>query len=209
MSELFVNLPSRNAQVTSLQNENAYAKEEALMQRIDSGGQVAAVAIEELLQQHGEMLARLIGRLLAWHTDSDDVLQEVLLTVWKRAGSYRGSGSLEGWLKTIAINRCKNHFRKLTVLQRQLERFAILIGGQANLNEQSKTYSKSEDTQSQLSLALRKLTAKDRTAIVLFYLEEMPGNEVAEALGLKLDTFHVRLHRARKKLRHLLEEENE
>ena len=47
----------------------------------------------------------------------------------------------------------------------------------------------------------------DRTALVLFYLEEMSGEEVAAHLGIKTKSLHVRLHRARKKLKSILENE--
>ena len=54
--------------------------EERLMARLATGEEEP---LKELIAIHGEMLARLVGRLTAWHADSDDVLQEVLLVVWK------------------------------------------------------------------------------------------------------------------------------
>ena len=201
-----MNLNAANPPPTYVESEHSFAHEESLMKRIAARDEAA---ICELLELHGEMLARLVGRLLVWHSDCDDVLQEVLLSVWQRAGSYRGQGSLEGWLKKIALNRCRNHFRALSAVQRKLERFSILIGKRETDQPTPSTFSNKDDGQTPLMLALRKLDGKDRTAIVLFYLEEMPGEEVAASLGIKLETFHVRLHRARKKLKRLIEKENE
>ncbi len=156
--------------------------------------------MQTLLTIHGPMLARLIGRLTAWHADMDDVMQEVLLQIWNKADSYRGQGSLEGWLKRIAINRCRNHFRALATWQRKLEKLALL--GQADHYTDPPTQIDGIDDE--LKQALAKLTPDERTAVVLFYLEQLSGEEVAQLTDSKPETVHVRLHRARTKLKQLL-----
>ena len=85
------------------------------MVRLKTGDQAAMC---ELLDRHGDMLARLVGRLTAWHVDREDILQDVLLSVWQKSGSFRGNGSLEGWLKRIAVNQCRNHFRAANSIKR-------------------------------------------------------------------------------------------
>ena len=45
----------------------------------------------------------------------------------------------------------------------------------------------------------------DRMGIVLFYLEGYSGKEVASQLGIEADAFHVRIHRAKKRLKKLME----
>lgn len=156
--------------------------------------------MQALLTIHGPMLARLIGRLTAWHADMDDVMQEVLLQVWNKAGSYRGHGSLEGWLKRIAVNRCRNHFRALATWQRKLEKLALL--GHVDHYIDPPTHIDGIDDE--LKQALAKLTPDERTAVVLFYLEQLSGEEVAQLTDSKPETVHVRLHRARTKLKKLL-----
>jgi RNA polymerase sigma-70 factor (ECF subfamily) len=54
--------------------------------------------------------------------------------------------------------------------------------------------------------ALDALKEDDRTALVLFELEGLPGDEVAELMGLKVDALWVRLHRARKRFQQRVEE---
>ena len=203
MSELSVNLNAATRPAASAES-SAFSDERQLMLRLNNGDEAAMC---ELLQRHGDMLARLVGRLTAWHSDREDILQEVLLSVWQKAGSFRGDGSLEGWLKRIAVNRCQNHFRATNSIKRLIERFALLINPGQTYESKHSVYGNEPDDE--LHLALRKLSNVERTALVLFYLEEMPGDEVAAVLKVKPETFHVRLHRARQKLKTVIEEQSE
>jgi RNA polymerase sigma factor (sigma-70 family) len=159
--------------------------------------------MQVLLVDHGQMLARLIGRLTAWHADMDDILQEVLLQIWKKADTFRGQGSLEGWLKQIAVNRCRNHFRALAAFQRKLEKLALLGQAEHYLDPPIQF----DGIDDNLKQALSQLSQDERTTVVLFYLEQLSGDEVAVLTGTKVETVHVRLHRARTKLKKLIQQE--
>ena len=101
--------------------ENADNADAQLMRDVATGNERA---MAQLLQIHGPMLQRLIGRLTAWQSDDlDDLLQETLVTAWQRAGEFRGDGSLAGWLRTIAVNKCRNHFRARDSFRRLLDLF--------------------------------------------------------------------------------------
>lgn len=176
------------------------ARDQVLMERIASGD---AEAFTALIETHGQSLARLVGRLTAWHTDVEDILQDVWLKVWRQAGAYSGQGSLEGWLKRIAINTCRNHFRTVNSIKRKIENFGQqLLLGQDKFHYEA-SFEKDE-LDPGLQSALEELGRKDRELLVLFYQEELSGNEIAKLLNLKLETLHVRIHRARKKLKQIL-----
>jgi RNA polymerase sigma-70 factor (ECF subfamily) len=172
------------------------------MRRIAAGDEVA---FKQLVGYYGDSLARTISRLTGWSRDSDDIFQEVLILVWQRARQFDGRGSLEGWLKQIAINKCRNHFRLTNSIQRKLERFAEWLGGQ--LTEKSCNEFVANDHDDRVRSALARLSAPDRTVLVLFYLEEMSGDDVANALKISLSAVHVRLHRARKRLKEIWNDE--
>ena len=169
----------------------------SLMNRMARGDESA---LEELVTIHGQMLARLIGRLTGWHGDSDDIFQEVLLTAWRRSKHYREGGSCEAWLKRIAVNRVKNHYRALSRWQRKLEQIADRLASR----EQPQAIGFVEETREPMHLAMQKMRASDRALIVLVYLEELPMAEVAEIVGVRPSALHVRLHRARARLKKLL-----
>jgi RNA polymerase sigma-70 factor (ECF subfamily) len=177
-------------------DEIARDADSALMSRLRNGDETAMNA---LVHRFGPRLHRLICRLTGWSGDSDDILQEVFLTAWRKAGAFRGDGSLEGWLRQLAVNRCRNHHRARAAFTRMLGR-AASRSKTATVNR----LSQEESDLGELRIALAKLKRPDRAVLVLFYLEELSGEQVAEALGVRLETVHVRLHRARRRLRDLL-----
>ncbi len=195
MGDLSVNLKT----ATNLNGAGysiACSKEQALADQIANGDETA---FSEIITLHSHSIAQLIGRLTSWHADSDDILQEVFLVVWQKAHLYRGQGTLEGWIKRIAINRCRNHFRMLASIRRKLEKFTQLV---LLPNEQTiKTSFITESNNPELDHALLQLPDTDRMILVLYYLEEMPSQEVAACLKINPNGFHVRLHRARAKLK--------
>ena len=202
MNELSVNL--RVDPSCDRPSEATFDAERQLMQRVASGDNVA---MEELVGLYGEPVARLVGRLLAWHADCDDVFQEVLLAAWRNADKYNGSGTLEGWLKRIAINRCRNHHRALSAWRRKLEQLVLRLGDSSEST--GSVYSQTPGGESELGQALASLSPDDRTAIVMFHLEGYRGDEVARELNITTATLHVRLHRIRKRLKQQMNLSNE
>lgn len=174
----------------------------AMMRELARGDQAA---MEALIEVHGLALQRLVGRLTGWCDEQEDILQDVLLTIWQRAGSFHGSGSLGGWIRMIAVNRCRNYFRGRDTVRRLLAVFTnrTVIRDSAE-NEDLSLIESSEFTRS----ALQRLNAQDRSVLVLFYLEELSGDEIASMTNVRVDTVHVQLHRARKRLRAILEDDS-
>lgn len=171
------------------------------MQRIAAGDDDA---MAEFLANYGPMLARVLGRLCAWHSDVDDLFQEVLLKIWQRSATYQASGSLEAWLHRIAANQCKNHFRSLSTMRRNLEQwFRLRPDPDHELPENKLEY---QEIDPELKMALAQLSTDDRTAVVFVYLEELSIAEVASMLNLTTNALHVRLTRAKKKMKTTLQE---
>ena len=209
MSELSVNFEAGNPAASEAQRlaskNTAHTKprELDLIRGLANGDQAA---MQNLIETHGEMLSRLVGRLTGWHSDRDDILQDVLLAVWQQAKSYQGNGSFEGWLRSIAINRCRNHFRAKGALRRMIKRLTNLSRPQSTDPDPQTEH---DETKQLLQTALAELSQPDRTVLVLFYLEEIPGAQIAELLKIKTETLHVRLHRARQKLKTLIEDDRD
>ena len=202
MSDLFAAMP---AAIFSNADEVASA-EKALMKRIAAGDESA---LTELVQRYGQSLAATVNRLMAGGRDCEDILQEVLMTVWQKPHQFDGHGSLEGWLKRIAVNRCRNHFRMTSMILRKLEAFAEQFGGRVSSTARAVQAKQNQDVRNQVEDALSQLAFDDRSVLVLFYLDEMTGGEIANLLNIKTDALYVRLHRAKKRLKKILEDDNQ
>src|SRR5512147_1274456 len=72
-----------------------------------------AEAFDLLFERHAAAVRSALLRIVRDEPAADDLLQEVFLLVWRRAGQWKAQGSFKGWLFRIATNRALNHLRSL------------------------------------------------------------------------------------------------
>jgi len=181
-------------------DEKAFAREAALHNREQDKLLHAAFvagdesAFERIVVAHHERVARLAYRLLGWREDVDDVVQDVFLAALKRLNRFRGEASLATWLTTITLNTCRAYRRK------HLLRLRWWMSATATA-QQSVKAEFDDETGERVRQAVRALPANFREVIVLFYLEDWSGREIAKLLEISENAVDVRLHRARERLR--------
>ena len=161
----------------------------------------AGPSLEQVVRDHLDEITRLVCRLLGWQSDVEDIVQEVFLTAAQKLDTLRDKTSVRAWLYQITINKCR------TWRYRQKLRLKFWIS-QCRKQESdiSNSYtSETRERDSQIRIAVRSLPAKYREAVVLRYLEQMPGPEAAKMLKINEGTLNVRLLRARAMLREKLE----
>ncbi len=128
------------------------------------------------------------------HDDSEDIIQNVFLKLWKYIGHFENEEHIDKWLTRVCINESKNYiklsFRKNTFLDDAKDLY---------------TFDKPKDYD--VFNAVMSLPKKERTVIHLFYYEDMSISEMAKMLEMKESAVKTRLHRARKKLKDILGDE--
>lgn len=168
-----------------------------LAQRLSQGD---SAAVEQLVSQYGEYLQRLIGNLMAWSGDTEDMMQETLLRAWSRAGEYRGDAPLKFWLAQIAVRLCRNRNRAVRRWFYHLTRVKELIAAPSH-----GTASVSDPRYDRTQRAMTQLSHSDRELLVLYYIEQRSLESLADQYQVKPETLHVRLHRARERLKKEIE----
>ncbi len=157
--------------------------------------------MELLTQKYGERLRRVIGQLTAWHADVDDLLQDTLMRVWKYSPTYRGEGAFDKWLVSIAYRICRDHQRSL---RRRMRNWLRFLDGRSKQNVRlfsDEDTVRESDAWDEIQRAMQELSASDRELLVMFHLESWQHEELAAYLNISTDTLHVRLHRARSRLK--------
>jgi RNA polymerase sigma-70 factor, ECF subfamily len=155
--------------------------------------------MDALIDQYGTRLHQTIGRLLAWSSDVDDVLQDVFLRAWQRFDSYRGDGSLEDWLVSLAFHRCRDHQRSM---RRRLFHWLHYANRLPSpLLEEQLTHVTDTHAWNQMQQAMQQLASGDRELLVMIYIEQWPHQQLADHLKISVDVLHGRLHRARNRLK--------
>jgi len=173
-----------------------------LAQRAASGD---VVARDQLLTRHHASIARLCRRLCTDSAALDDVVQETLLAVLRNLGSYRGDASFTTWAYTVArthygraLRTDRRHRARADRLQQHLVAVPMgAVGGERALE--------CAQLRERMRGALEALSALDRAVLEHRDIHGYSAVETAEALSLTVPAVKTRLHRARTRVRGILQ----
>lgn len=140
------------------------------------------------------MVYRIALNFLGNSHDAEDTLQNVLLKLYTNSAEFDGDGHLRNWLIRVAVNECKN-------LLRNSRRRQIVA-----LEEIGDSFIFESREQSDLFQTVMSLPSSYRTALYLFYYEDLPVMEIARLLDLTESAVTTRLSRGRQRLKLILEE---
>ena len=148
------------------------------------------------------ILFGLILRILNDRQEAEDVLQEVFLQVWRRAGDFdEVRGRAFTWLVTIARSRALDRLRAAGARARLAEEAAQESADE--VSDASLNALKSERSEI-VRNALAELTDEQRKVLLLAYFEGLTQTEIAGRLGDPLGTVKTRMRSGLIKLRELL-----
>lgn len=162
-----------------------------------------AVCFETLVAQHQEAIRRLVYRLLAWSHEADDVVQEVFLVALKNLARFRGDSSPATWLTRIAINKCREHRRSLSVRLRALTAPGAWRARQTS-HPSAAAHAIDRETAQRVRRAMRALPQKYRETMVLRCLQGLTARQAAGLLNISAGATDTRLQRARAMLKEAL-----
>jgi RNA polymerase sigma-70 factor (ECF subfamily) len=164
----------------------------------------------DLYDQYYARVRKFILSLVREEWVADDLIQETFIKIQTNLGSLKDPSKLSSWIFRIAYNLCQDHFRQLKssrreekIDQEEAEDFKeALIQKGPDIQKDLERRQMGECVQNQMNLLPDSL----RTVLVLFDIMEFNHQEIADILGITVENVKVRLHRARKKLKVILEE---
>lgn len=160
-------------------------------------------AFTEMVRQYQVQLYSHIRRMVLFHEDADDILQNTFMKAWTALDSFRGDSQLSTWLYRIAINETLNYIEKQkkrkTLSENEVDVTNIL---------QSDPYFDGNEVQLQLQEAINKLPSKQRTVFNLKYFQEMKYEEMSNILGTSIGALKASYHHAVSKITDFFEKED-
>ncbi len=165
---------------------------------------------------YAEYRPKIVGylRRLVGDVDAEDAAQEVFVKVSRSLDSFRGDSSLATWIYRIATNTALDHLRKpVEQAKRQFNGSSIDDStGDTNsvvlmdTGPLVDTLLIRKDMNECIRGMVNDLPENYRTVLVLGDLEGFTNAEIADLLGLSLDTIKIRLHRGRQQLRKAMDQ---
>lgn len=169
-------------------------KEKELIKSTLAGSVEAYHTLYEITVQD---VYRTVRFLVANIADSDDIVQEIYISVYRSLQQYDLTRPFRPWLMAIAIRQVQTYRRK------RWRHFRLLQKAEAREDIQQDFSSELTDKMSQQALihAVNKLPFKLKQVIILHYLNQYTQEEIAEILSIPLGTVKSRIHAALQKLR--------
>ncbi|MCB0806581.1 MAG: RNA polymerase sigma factor [Bacteroidales bacterium] len=150
-----------------------------------------------LVDHYNERVYWLIRRMVIDHDETDDLVQETFIKIWKNLDGFKGDSSLFTWIYRIATNEAlrflKTKKRKIMLsLSGYEEYLAKQIDGDSSIS--------GNEIQKKLQLAILSLPEKQRLVFNMKYYEELKYEEMSEILGTSVGALKASYHHAVKKI---------
>jgi RNA polymerase sigma-70 factor (ECF subfamily) len=172
-------------------------------------------AIRTLIERNNQRLFRAARSVLRNDSEAEDVVQETYVKAFTVLKSFRGEASFSTWLTRITLNEAVSRLRRRRK-NSDLEALDQAVSADAGLVSlfplslvplPADTEAARSEMRQMLETAIDGLPEGFRTVFVLRDVEGLSTEETADHLALKPETVKTRLHRARRMLRAVLEEE--
>jgi RNA polymerase sigma factor (sigma-70 family) len=181
--------------------DRASAQEAALLARIAHGDRLA---FEALYRGYFPRLTRFLDRVLLHRPQAvEEVLNDAMLVVWNKAGSFNGQSKVSTWIFSIA-------YRKAL---KAIHRFDDPVDVDSDESESAEPGPENQLMQKQFSAILwqciGRMSAEHRAVIELTYYHGYAYREIAQIMDCPIDTVKTRMFHARRRLRSMLSERKE
>jgi RNA polymerase sigma-70 factor (ECF subfamily) len=169
--------------------------------RASAAGDTAA--FERLYRQYNRRVYSICLRMLGNSTEAEDLTQDVFVQLYRKIGSFRGESAFTTWLHRMTVNQVLMHFRKRGVRHESTTddgELPVLI----EVGTDRPSNMPIIDSIA-LERAIAALPPGYRTVFVLHDVEGYEHEEVARMLGCTIGTSKSQLHKARMRIRTLLD----
>lgn len=162
-------------------------------------------AFDSLIKKYHSRIYWVARRLTGSHNDADDVVQEVLITIYTKLNTFKFNSGFYTWAYRITVRKSLNMIRS-----KKIKRFFNLEDSESELTG-STDYLKNIDDKDKLAMLdkiLQKLPEKQREVFVLRNFEELSYEEIADITGKSVGGLKANYFNAIEKVKKYMNELN-
>jgi len=184
--------------------------ESAMLARLRAGDHDA---FEELVREHGARLLTVARLMLRNEDDARDALQDAFLSAFRSLRGYRGAAALSTWLHRIVVNAALMRMRtrrrrpeqSIDEMLPSVEASGAGAESIAEWRQEPDALVERAETRAFVRQCIERLPESYRTVLLLRDIEGLETQSVARRLGVTSNAVKIRVHRARRALRTLLD----
>jgi len=169
-------------------------------------------SLRRLVQDLAPHIEKQLQRYPVSEDDRRDLLQATLMQIVRRVGSFRGDSSFSTWLFRVTANealmmmRSQRRHRARLVAGLDLEELGNLgVANDASTEERADTAAAVNERDARVREALDELPSEYRDVVAMHYQHDLGLHEIAARLATTESAVRSRLHRARSRLREIIE----
>jgi RNA polymerase sigma-70 factor (ECF subfamily) len=198
---------SRDAATVGIRGQPVDQEDRWLIDRVKAGDHDA---FEVLFERYFPTVSRHAVRLTGNREEAEEVVQEVFLTVYEKAHTFRGTAAFSTWLYRVTANAALGRLRRRKRGQElSLDGFLPsfrddghhLVRPVVDWSNELEARVAGEERQRLIQQALDTLAPVDKAVVILSDLEGFSDREIASTLRLSVSAVKARLHRSRLALR--------
>lgn len=174
--------------------------EEGLLKRI-AGGEKEFFG--ELVLKHQDFIFNVVKGFVRFEEEARDITQEVFLKAYENIDKFRGDSKFSSWLYRIAYNHSMNWSERKAGRETQLDDSLA-----ETIPEEPSAADEMFDRElvlSRIKEIIEELPVKYKIVLKLYYFEEKSYQEIADTLGIPINTVKIQLLRAKKQVRKKLD----
>lgn len=160
-------------------------------------------AFEELIGQYQRLIAHIVYRLISGRESREDLIQEILLKIYRNLPGFRHRSRLSTWIAKIAYHSCINYLQK-----KKSGLIADKIPEEESVDDHliadtpsPLSYTEQADLSRRLEREIDKLPPVQKAILTFYHLDSLSYREIGEILNLPEGTVKSYLFRARRRLK--------
>lgn len=160
-------------------------------------------AFDMIVRKYQERLYWHVRKIILNHEDTDDILQNAFIKIWKGLDNFREDSHLYTWLYKIATNEALNF------LKSKKRKFFLPFsdyGYPGEKEPESDPYFNGDELQMKLQKAIVTLPEKQRLVFNMKYFDEMKYEDISKILDTSVGSLKASYHHAVKKIEKYLNE---
>lgn len=156
-------------------------------------------AVRMLISKYERLVMHMVVRVVPDTLDREEICQDVFIKVYEKLSGFNFESKLSTWIATIAFRTAVNFAKKKRLDQVDLDQVEFKVGEEREVTEE-------EDMKQFILSLVDQLPVNYKTVLTLFYLDGFSYPEIVEVTGMPEGTVKNYIHRARQKLRTIVEE---
>lgn len=162
-------------------------------------------AYARIVERYQSYVFTLVLRFTRSREDAEELSQDIFVKAYRALANFKGESKFSTWLYTIVNTTCITFLRKKRLDMKSLDDEQVFATADNMDSGASANQVETKSRMAMVNLAIAKLAPDDAEVLTLFYKAEQSLDEIAAILRIETNTAKVRLHRARTRLKNVME----